>query len=70
MPCAVFGCNKLIIHPLLFITRNHLRKKATNSAKIHSLARKYKHLRINQIQLPFLQFNQDSITFLGIHIRH
>ena len=27
--------------------RNHLRGKETNSAKIHSLARKYQHLRIN-----------------------
>ena len=39
---------------------------ATNSAKIHSLARKYEHLRINQIQLRFLHFNQ----LLGIHMRH
>ena len=30
--------------------RNHLRKTATNSAKIHSLARKREHLCINQIQ--------------------
>ena len=29
--------------------RNHLRQKATNSAKIHSLAQKYEHFRINQI---------------------
>ena len=29
---------------------NHLRKTATNSAKIRSLARKSEHLRINQIQ--------------------
>ena len=29
--------------------RNHFREMATNSAKIHSLARKYEHLRINQI---------------------
>ena len=50
--------------------RIHLREKATNSAKIHSLARKSKHLRINQIQLRFLNFNQHSITFLGIHFRH
>ena len=49
---------------------NHLREMATNSVKIHSLARKYKHLRINQIQLRFLHFNQHSISFLGIHIRH
>ena len=28
----------------------HLREKATNSAKIHSLARKSEHLRVNQIQ--------------------
>ena len=46
--------------------RNHLRETATNSAKIHSLARKYEHLRINQIQLRFLHFNQ----LLGIHMRH
>ena len=36
--------------------RIHLREKATNSAKIHSLARKSKHLRINQIQLRFFEF--------------
>ena len=30
--------------------RNHLRETATNSTNIHSLARKYEHLRINQIQ--------------------
>ena len=30
--------------------RNHLRGTATKSAKIHSLARKYEHLRVNQIQ--------------------
>ena len=30
--------------------RDHLREKATNSAKIHSLARKSEHLRVNQIQ--------------------
>ena len=30
--------------------RIHLREKATNSAKIHSLARKSEHLRVNQIQ--------------------
>ena len=30
--------------------RNHLRETAINSANIHSLARKYEHLRINQIQ--------------------
>ena len=46
--------------------RNHFREMATNSAKIHSLARKYEHLRINQIQLRFLHFNQ----LLGIHMRH
>ena len=50
--------------------RNHLLEEATNSAKIHSLARKYEHLRINQIQLRFLHFNQHSITLLGIHMRH
>ena len=42
----------------------------TNSAKIHSLARKYEHLGINQIQLRFLHFNQHSITLLGIHMGH
>ena len=50
--------------------RNNLRAMATNSVKIHSLARKYEHLRINQIQLRFLHFNQHSITLLGIHMRH
>ena len=50
--------------------RNHLRETATNSAKIHSLARKYEHLRINQIQIRFLHFNQHSITLLGIYMRH
>ena len=30
--------------------RIHLRENATNSAKIHSLARKSEHLRVNQIQ--------------------
>ena len=30
--------------------RIHLRETATNSAKIHSLARKSEHLLINQIQ--------------------
>ena len=50
--------------------RIHLRETATNFAKIHSLARKYKHLRINQIQLRFLHFNQHSITLLGIHMHH
>ena len=50
--------------------RSHLRETATNSAKIHSLARKYEHLRINHIQLRFLHFNQHSITFLCIHLRH
>ena len=29
---------------------NHLRETATNSANIHSLARKYEHLPINHIQ--------------------
>ena len=33
--------------------RSFLRETATNSAKIHSLARKYEHLRINEIQLRF-----------------
>ena len=50
--------------------RNHLRETAIKSAKIHSLARKYEHWRINQIQLRFLHFNQHSVTLLGIHMRH
>ena len=50
--------------------RNHLREIATNNTKTHSLARKYEHLCINQIQLRFLHFNQHSITLLGIHMRH
>ena len=49
---------------------NHLRDTATNSAKIHLLAGKYEHLRINQIQFQFLHFNQHSITLLGIHMGH
>ena len=70
------------VHSLCFLPRNspfavhyekiaiNLRETATNSAKIHSLARKSEHLRINQIQLRFLRFNQHSITFLGIHFSH
>ena len=50
--------------------RSLLRETATNSAKIHSLAQKYEHLPINQIQLRCLHFNQYSITLLGIHMRH
>ena len=51
--------------------RNYLRETATNSAKIHSLAHRYEHLRINQIQLyHFLHFNQRSVSLLGIHMRH
>ena len=50
--------------------RSHLRETATNTAKIHSLAHKYEHLGINQIQLRFLHFNQHSITLLGIHMGH
>ena len=52
--------------------RNHFLEMATNSPKIHvhSLARKYKHLRIDQIQLRFLHFNQHSIARSGIHMRH
>ena len=50
--------------------RSHLRETAINSAKIHSLARKYEHLRTNQIQLRFLHFNQHSITLLGIPMGH
>ena len=50
--------------------RNHVREKAANSAKMHSLARKYEHLRINRIQLRFLHFNQHSRALLGVHMRH
>ena len=50
--------------------RNHLRETATNSAKIHSLARKYELFCINQIQSRVLHYNQHSITLLGIHMRH
>ena len=51
--------------------RHRLLKTATNSAKIHSLARNTNiWLRINQIQLRCLHFNQHSITLLGIHMRH
>ena len=50
--------------------RNRWRETATNSLNIHSLARKYEHMRINQIQLRFLNFNQHSRTLLGIHMRH
>ena len=55
---------------VLLCIRNHLRETATNSAKIHSLARKYEHLRINRIKLCFFHFNQHSITLLGIHMGH
>ena len=47
-----------------------MRETATNSAKIHSLAQKYEHLRINHIQLRFLHFNQHSVTLLGTYMRH
>ena len=50
--------------------RIRLRETATSSVKIHSWTRKNEHLRINQIQLRFLHFNQHSITLLGIHMRH
>ena len=64
-----------IIHLLVFMTRKyaimHLCETATNSAKIHSLARKLKeYLCINQIQLRFLHFYQHSITLLVIHMCH
>ena len=48
----------------------HLRETATNSEEIHSLAPKYKHFRINQIQLRFLHLNQHSVTLLGIPMGH
>ena len=63
-----FYCTPFAVHYEKI--RNHLRETATNSANIHSLARKYEHLHINQIQLRFLHFNQYSITLLGIHMRH
>ena len=47
-----------------------MRETATDRAKIHSLTQKSEHLRVNQIQLRFLHFNQHSITFLDIHLRH
>ena len=50
--------------------RNRWRETVTNSLNIHSLAREYEHMRINQIQLRFLNFNLHSITLLGIHMRH
>ena len=67
----VFGEFLVIITPFAVHYEklcNHLRETATNSAKIHSLAHKYEHLPINQIQLRFLHFNQHSITLWGIHI--
>ena len=42
--------------------RIHLCETATNSAEIHSLARKSEHLSLNQIQERFLHFNQHSKT--------
>ena len=36
---------------------NHFRETATHSAKIHSLARKYEHLRISRSQLRFLRWH-------------
>ena len=63
-----FHCTPFAVHYEKI--RSLLHETATNSAKIHSLARKYEHLRINQIQLRFLRFNQHSITLLGIHMRH
>ena len=77
--CQLAKHNKVWTFPALSATpfavhyekmRNHLRETTINSAKIHSLARKYEHLRINQIQYRFLHFNQHSITLLGIHMRH
>ena len=34
------------------------------------ISSKYEHLRINQIQLRFLHFNEHPITLLGIHMCH
>ena len=70
MPIFLIACSTTPFAVHYEKIRNHLRETATNSAKIHSLARKYEHLRLNQIQLRFLHFNQHSITLLGIHMRH
>ena len=37
--------------------------------KLHSLATKYDHLHINQIQYRFVHFNQHSRTVLGTPMR-
>ena len=51
--------------------RIHLREKANNCLKLHSLAtKKTDHLRVNQIQRRFSHFKRLSITFLGILMRH
>ena len=51
--------------------RIHLRETATNTEREDTfISAKSEHLRINQIQLRFLHFNQHSITFLGIHLSH
>ena len=64
----IFSCyiSEEIVYVLLFITR----KYAIICVKPRPIARKYEHLRINQIQLRFLHFNQHSITRLGIHMGH
>ena len=61
------------LHLLLFIykkIRIYLCKTATNSAKIHSSARKSEHLRINQIQERFLHFNQQMFNYIFGHSFH
>ena len=60
-----FLCGPLL-HLLLFITR----KYEIICVKRWPVVQRYIHLRINQIQLRFLHFNQHSITLLGIHMRH
>ena len=64
LPCPMshLEFSGLFIRAFIFVTfitpyavhykkiRNHLCETATNSEKIHSLAQKSKHLRLNQIQ--------------------
>ena len=54
------------VHLLLSITR----KYAIICVKLRPIARKYEHLRVNQIQLRFFHLNQHSVILLGIHVGH
>ena len=49
-----YGCTLLTLHLLLFISRKYaficVKRQPIAQIKIHSLARKSKYLRINQIQ--------------------